>query len=276
MASSDRAAASGPDPASLRVQIRQITEQTNRLSRPASQRRKYHRVFGYTKIAATSVVAVYVLSEYDISMAAQKLLTLPRVGYPSPSCQLAERLAEDMFLAMADDDHFIGSLFDPCGSAARRLVSSAKRFIAEARTYRWVARQNESHGVAPHSLQARAEFNRLLGTGNGSSSSVKSARQWVRRWKRRWGVTRGKLRQQEPVTAETIKEKATWSGLFMTTRLFFSVCFSHRLGFSFPARFPGWVSNTVQRHGPKNRTGFRAGFPALFLEDLLYKFGRVV
>jgi hypothetical protein len=213
MATDDRTGALGRDPASLREQLRQVSTQSKQLHRLRQNdtgNRKYHSVFGYTQFASRSVVAVYMLSEYDEALAAKKLLSFCRVGSPVPCNQEAECLVKDMVVAMPDA--FIESRFDPHGSVAERLVSSAKRYIAEAKTVEWVAVQNMQHGVAPSSLGARAEFDRMH-LLDDSPTAAKTARQWARRWKRRWCVSRGRLRREEPMTKGTVTGKVSWTAI---------------------------------------------------------------
>ena len=208
MSAGSQIAAPDRSPAEIQEELRQLSQRIDRSRRTVARGEKYHSNSGYTEFAAKSAVAVYVLSDGNSSTAARKLLTFRRVSSPDPSLQQAERLVEDMVIA--SPDAFMKTLYDAQSSRDKRLVSSALRFVAEARTVTWVANQNEKHGVAPSSVQARDEFDRLMGVPGGDDVSKRCARQWVRRWKRRWPVKRGRLRTEEPLTAEAITGKVPW------------------------------------------------------------------
>lgn len=163
---------------------------------------------GLTARAEQVVGGIYVLSNYNRCLAAQKLIALHSAKSPCPSLLQAERLVEDIFMALPDD--FAAHIHYPEGMAMQHVATEVRRYVAEAKTRDWVEQQNKEHGVAPTSLDARAQYEAALssaGQDGGTLLSPRSARKWTRRWQRRWGVMRGKLRKQEPLDPKLVSDK---------------------------------------------------------------------
>ena len=211
----------------LRSQLRNLASEIKPLKKRRINRARAskQKPFGLTPHDEKLVVSVYVISNWDTALAAQRLIDLQgHRGADVPSLAHAKQLVEDIFLIIKPDD-FAEQLHDPVDPATQRLVTEARRYIAEARTVDWVAEQNTMHGVAPGSAMVRDHFDELLhATMSGHcAAGQRGGKQWARRWSRRWGVKRGRLAKQAPISAEMTAAKESRFGLeFLDTTSHFA------------------------------------------------------
>jgi len=154
------------------------------------------------------VASIYVLSDFDTTLAAQKLIALHSTAKPPPDLGQAKRLVEDLFISMPDN--FIELMYGQLDRSTQRVVASARAYLAEAATRDWVEKQNRQHGVAPRYAMARAQYDRVLrenSHGERAEVTAKSARQWVKRWRKRWGVKRGRLKTSDVLSPGLLVDK---------------------------------------------------------------------
>ena len=204
--------------ATLEAELREVTttirwhRQHQVQSAKRDWKRSWQRPFGLTPYREQLVAAIYVLSEFDTSLAAQKLISLRSTSEPSPNLGQARRLVEDVFISMPEN--FAELLYGPPPDLyTQRLVAAARAYIAEAATRDWVEKQNEQHGDALHYASARAQYEPALSSCSGAPQAevtAKSARQWVKRWRRRWGVKRGKLKTRDVLSPGLLVDKVAW------------------------------------------------------------------
>ena len=198
-------------PQSLKRKLQEVRAQMKHLqSRQCSKRRSIRRASSLTPAAERLVMAVYVLSNYNSSIAGKLLLSYGKTHLADASLQEAERAVENMFMSFPDD--VAQTLSYPEDAAHARTATAAKRYIAEHGVASWVEKQNVQHGVAPGSLSARRQYEEQLRSSNVTSASLgaRAARRWVQRWRRRWGIRRGKIVRQAPLDAETVVSKESW------------------------------------------------------------------
>ena len=133
--------------ATLEAELREVTatirwhRQRQVQSAKRDRKRSRQRPFGLTPYGEQLVAAIYVLSEFDTSLAAQKLVSLHSTSEPSPNLRQARRLVEDVFISMPEN--FAELLYAPPDLRTQRLVAAARSYIAEAATRDWVEKQNE-------------------------------------------------------------------------------------------------------------------------------------
>ena len=195
----------------LKNELACVRSDISRLRNPAKSSRRREKNAGVlTSHEQRLAVAVYVLSDYNATVAPQKVLSYPRCKKAGTTQLQAERIVEDTFRTLPDD--FASTVAYPEGAATRRLATAAKRFLAELQTVTWVTNQNQQHGVAPSSSAARLHYSRILGDAEDvedNSMSYRGVKRWVQRWRRRWGISRGKLHRQELLTPEMIVDKVS-------------------------------------------------------------------
>ena len=200
--------------ATLEAELREVTAAIRRNCQPQVQSAKRdrktsrQRPFGLTPYGEQLVASIYVLTEFDTSLAAQKLISLHSTSEPSPNLHQARRLVEDVFISMPEN--FAELMYGPPDLRTQRLVAVARAYIAEAATRDWVEKQNEQHGVAPHYASARAQYDSALSSCSSAPQAevaAKSARQWVKRWRRRWGVKCGKLKTSDVLSPGLLVDK---------------------------------------------------------------------
>ena len=195
----------------LRRQCREVSSDIQLLAYRAKKARKgaKQKPFSLTPTAERLVVGVYVLSDYNTTQAAQKLMSFKSTGASCSTLLEAERLVEDIFMSMPDD--FVANILCAEDPATKRIAAAARSYIAESRTVDWVEQQNLARGIAPSSVAARIQFEELSHAHAPASSSIglRGARQWARRWSRRWAVKRGNLHRQEPLDTQVLVDKAT-------------------------------------------------------------------
>lgn len=200
--------------ATLEAELREVTaaicwhRQRQVQSAKRDRKRSRQRPFGLTPYGEQLAASIYVLSEFDTSLAAQKLISLHSTSEPSPNLHQARRLVEDVFMSMPEN--FAELMYSPPDLRAQKLVAVARAYIAEAATRGWVEKQNEQHGVAPHYASARVQYESALSSCSiapQAEVTAKSARQWVKRWRRRWGVKRGKLKTSDVLSPGLLVDK---------------------------------------------------------------------
>ena len=165
------------------------------------------RTFGLKDYAQQVVLAVWVLSEYDLELAVVKTLSYDSAKQAKASHQQAKRLVEDLILNMAPS--FAASVCHPEDSRTRGIAEAAQRFLAEAATRDWVRAQNLQHGVAPGYMAARIQYEQRL-VSKGMSPVVadkRTANKWAQRWRKRWGIKRGMVSRQQLLTETMIQCK---------------------------------------------------------------------
>ena len=152
--------------------------------------------------------AVYVMSSYNVALAARQVLSYQKFKTAGTTQLEAERLVEDIFQKLPDG--FAASIAMPEDAATSSVAAEARRFLAAAATAAWVQQENLQHGVAPSSIATRSQYDRLLGQSSevtASSPKYRNVKKWVSRWQRRWRAKRGSLRRQERLCPEQVAAK---------------------------------------------------------------------
>ena len=200
-------------------ELQRVNSKLKQLKQRAKDRQRKSRQHprGLTPYMERLVAAVFVLSNYDATVAAQQLLAFKKPKEMGVTLQEAQRLAEDMFAELPDD--FAATVSMPDDVAIERLAHAAKRFIAGHGTRQWVEQQNRVQGLAPGATAARQQYERLLqGSGVSCQSALpaRSTRQWASPWRKRWwGVKRGRLCRQGLTDPDAIVAKAACIDLSM-------------------------------------------------------------
>ena len=193
---------------SLQQELRALSEEIRVVSKARSLkgvRERKAQQFRLTPYRERLVAAVYVLSGWDVRLAAQKLREFKGLGNVSDSPTQAERVVEDLYTKLPQD--FAMQVWYPPDVSMHRVSMAARAYITESEVFSWVEQQNLQRGVAPSSVTARAKYEKVTKQHGGQvreDISLKHMRQWARRWSRRWQVKRGRLKKAEPFKADVI------------------------------------------------------------------------
>eukprot|EP00435_Cladocopium_sp_Y103_P030515 s2861_g7.t1 len=148
---------------------------------------------GLTPSKVKTVLAIYVLSQWDVPLTlevAQRLSKLQpqQPGYPD------QALLSKLFLATPVSS--LEGIFQPEHPQWQGPVATAQKVLLEHRTWLWVRKQNMEHGAAP---AASAIYDKLTGAadmqdGLRLETAKRSRNKRVATWRARWRVRRGRLR----------------------------------------------------------------------------------
>ena len=203
--------------------------------RQNAKKRKRLHCAGLGVAARKTVVAVYMLSNFNMDLTLRMACALTTISYGSNGYPTAA-LIQEMLLTTPLPD--LTALDD---TASRK----AQAFLAEAATEQWVYDCNTNHGQAPSAMDTFLKWEEAF-HGQKLDMGVPNKRmvnKWVQRWRARWGVRRKVLKQVVSRDPAVLRDKARASQL--TT---------------FCLLFLGWVAPFLGPEcGPKN------GSPSCFM-----------
>lgn len=116
----------------LRGQLRSVQAALAPLRKSAadaSRQQKKYRPQGLSPYEEPLVVAVYIFSSFNTSLAASKWLAIRKSSSEALSDLQAERLVEDFYIKLPDN--FTADLHYPPNAAMQRLAAAARTYIAE-------------------------------------------------------------------------------------------------------------------------------------------------
>lgn len=167
-------------------------------------------------------MAVYILSGYEFIIAGTFVAMTTGV-HSSDSAEELANIVRDMSLAVPLDVLLRFEIPDKSSDEAIR--AAALKFIAEQKTFCYVADSNVVKGVAPSSHVTASEYIRhcdKLGA-TASDSGLRGAladeyfnaqtakrrlRKWSQKFKKVWGLGFGALRTRNPIPEAELKDKA--------------------------------------------------------------------
>ena len=170
--------------------------------------------WGLTRRAMHVALLIFILSEYNLAMAAlyAKLARKKRKRDVDTTLMPPEPPIEDWFVDVPWEE--ISALED---SAV--LVAEARKFMAGFDAVEWVATANFKHGAAPSTSDFLAKY---AGSGQASEALLLSAagrdgigkkmgrysRLWMQRFRKKWNLDHRHLRPQRQLGAGEVHEKA--------------------------------------------------------------------
>ena len=104
-----------------------------------SVRERKAQQFRLTPYRERLVAAVYVLSGWDVRLAAQKLREFKGPGSVSDSPTQAERVVEDLYTNLPQD--FAMQVWYPPNVSMHRVSMAARAYITESEVFSWVEQQ---------------------------------------------------------------------------------------------------------------------------------------
>ena len=181
---------------------------------------------GLNPAQAKIAMAVHILGGYDVVMAGT-FASLQTQATGSDGVESLGTNIRDMCLAVPLDSLLRFEIPTDRGDEAVR--TAALKFIAEHRTFSYVAEANTAPGVAPSSHDAASQYIRQCDELGATASdpslrkalaneypSVQTAkhrlRKWTQKFKKVWGLGFGPLRTRNPIPQAELEEKA--GGIF--------------------------------------------------------------
>ena len=178
---------------------------------------------GLTDWQVKLVVAVYVLSQYDMDIAQRVGSELSGHAYGGrkrKTISPEDIPVRDWFLGL-DPSAFDG-MFLPATPAETYLRQQASRRISEIRAIRWVRDENFNRGTAPgsadvvdqyanlmESLDERADADSLVASASAvSRSGQRVMRRWAARVRKRWHISHRPMPSLDAPPATTLGAKA--------------------------------------------------------------------
>lgn len=160
---------------------------------------------GLSCLGVRKVLAVYVLSKWDLRLAcvaAKRLSRLPKASEAFPTADFVENLFRQ------HDMEELLTFYEDHGSW-QKARNFAQEFLLEHDAWSWVKEQNLSRGVAP---SAAAVFHYFESKKFSSGPCYgqprrRSVHKWAARWRKRWGVRRTCLRPADPLNPDILREK---------------------------------------------------------------------
>ena len=179
--------------------------------------------YGLTDWQVKLVVAVYVLSQYDMDLAQRVGSELSGHAYGGKKRKLIspeDIPVRDWFLDL-DPSAFDG-MFLPVTPSDTYLLQQASRRISEIRTVRWVRDENFTRGTAPgsadvvdqyaklmESLGERADADSLVASASAASrNGQRVMRRWAARVRKRWRVSHRPMPSLDAPPSTTLGAKA--------------------------------------------------------------------
>ena len=187
----------------LRLQLRD----TSRAMVQARGRQRRQGVpYGLTNNQRRQVLCTFVLSGNNGIVALQHGRILRARNKPSssplPTLGFVRQLYRDASEAV------LHRCLEPQTSAEKQLHVQSRLFLAEAKLFRWVRRQNFECHSAPTTAAALAMYRASLGDIVGCrSGKARGGRKWLQRWGRRWDVRRGAMPFRIDVEAAQLPQK---------------------------------------------------------------------
>ena len=179
------------------------------------QQRESESIWALTPQACNMLLAIYILSGYNMDAAGKYLQNLGASrGWPAKAQGQLRRIVEDLFLAANSDN--LASLTNIAEPSQPRLLQNAIRYVREWNVFCWARHLNLDKGVAPSTSmlvrQAMAEGVQVCAARAPIRACVRIpnwARKWARRWRKRWSARIGKIQAREMVSHEEARAKAT-------------------------------------------------------------------
>ena len=194
------------DVTELRAALKQNQKKIRNCQQQARREAVALRKGGLSCHAVRRVLAVYLVSNWDLKLAmlaAQRLSRLPpcSAAFSTPDFVRAlfvEHKWED-FLLVHDDA-------SPLWAPARKFAS---QFLLEHDAWCWVKRQNFCQEVAPSASDVFHYYeNKVLDAVPSGEPRRRTVNKWATRWRARWDVRRASLRSADAVDANILREKA--------------------------------------------------------------------
>lgn len=189
--------------AELRAALAQNQAEIRKFQQAARRRAAFLERGGLSCLSVRKVLAVYILSKWDLPLAllaAQRLSCLPKLSEAFPTTDFVRTL----FVQYNRDD-LLNFHDDRAWAKAR---SFAKQFVCERDAWLWVKQQNLSKGVAPSATELYHYYeSKALDPIPVGEPRRRTLHRWVGRWRRRWGVRRTHLRPADPVDPTILRQK---------------------------------------------------------------------
>lgn len=192
--------------AELKVALAQNHNQIRNCQQQARRQALAVRNGGLSVQAVRKVLAVYVVSNWDLSLAvlaAQRLSRLPPCSAAFPTSDFVSALFREHNweeLLMLHDDA------SPLWAPARKY---ARQLLLEHDAYLWVKRLNFAHGVAPSASNVFHYYEKkALDAEPCGEPRKRTVNKWAARWRARWGVRRACLRSADTVEPNILRDKA--------------------------------------------------------------------
>ena len=137
------------------------------------QQRESASIWALTPQACNMLLAIYILSGYNMDAAGKYLQNLGASrGWPAKAQGQLRRIVEDLFLAANSDN--LASLTNIAEPSQPRLLQNAIRYVREWNVFCWARHLNLDKGVAPSTSmlvrQAMAEGVQVWEGGAGDKS----------------------------------------------------------------------------------------------------------
>ncbi|CAK9043098.1 DDE-1 domain-containing protein [Durusdinium trenchii] len=206
--------------AELKVALAQNHNQIRNCQQQARRQALAVRNGGLSVQAVRKVLAVYVVSNWDLSLAvlaAQRLSRLPPCSAAFPTSDFVSALFREHNweeLLMLHDDA------SPLWAPARKY---ARQLLLEHDAYLWVKRLNFAHGVAPSASSVFHYYEKkALDAEPCGEPRKRTVNKWAARWRARWGVRRACLRSADTVEPNILRDKvkAFWRSIAYVTAKF--------------------------------------------------------
>jgi hypothetical protein len=201
----------------IREESARLTCEARKLNMKAAARKKRAEVGCISKQLQETAVLVFMKSRENAQVAALYVTQTSRThdeSFWNLSTSEKESLVRRWAEGMSDEQRFL--LMNPVDSKGERRMNAACRFLAGLKTAAWTLQQNKSTGLAPHSADVvkmqRETFHALGQEVTDRDADGDSAshlwRSVGKRWRRKWLFRYGKMRVQEILPVEELREKA--------------------------------------------------------------------
>ena len=207
-----------------RLEVRALQRQVRSAARSCRDQKQREANAGLNPRQCLVLLAVYILSGFDVLVAAEFLNA-------KADCEAMPKDEQEQFieeLYLRTDMEVLSRLQEPVKRSDVSVRREAVSFVARSKANAFVQKMNIEHGVAPTSLSTADQYLRhceRLGEPNlnrqlrdcvehprntGSTGSrQRNLRKWCHRFRRRWSLKYRSLRPLEELPADEIS-KAPW------------------------------------------------------------------